>query len=131
MMDIDKFKFFNDHYGHSAGDTVLKQVAQRIAEAVRKTDVAGRYGGDEFLVILPDTALDASRLIAQRILQSIPPFVSGDTSVEVSLSIGIAGGSKETKISEVIEKADKAMYLAKQDGGKAIRIFENQDRKRT
>ena len=131
MMDIDKFKFFNDHYGHSAGDTVLKQVAQKISEAVRKTDAAGRYGGDEFLVILPNTAIDASRSIAQRILRSIPPFVSGDTSVDVSLSIGIAGFAKEAKISEVTEKADKAMYLAKQDGGKAIRIFENQDEKRT
>ena len=123
MMDIDKFKFFNDYYGHSAGDIVLKQVAQKISKVIRKADVAGRYGGDEFLVILPDITLDASKKIAQRILETLPIFNSDDNSVEVSLSIGIAAFSNETAINKVVEKADKAMYLAKQDGGKAIRTI--------
>jgi diguanylate cyclase (GGDEF)-like protein/PAS domain S-box-containing protein len=125
MMDIDKFKFFNDHYGHGAGDMVLKQVAQKISEAVRKKDVAGRYGGDEFLVILPDTDLEASKVIAQRILQSVPSFTEKDISVDVSLSIGIADRSSEANINEVIEKADRAMYFAKQNGGGAWRAFQN------
>ena len=124
MMDIDKFKFFNDHFGHGFGDRVLKQVAQMISENIRKTDIAGRYGGDEFLVILPKTTIDEAQIIAQRIIKSVSKLSIEDTLVEISLSIGIVKKLFEKEVSEVIEKADKAMYHVKQNGGNKISLFE-------
>ncbi len=117
MMDIDKFKLINDTFGHGFGDKVLNQVAQKISESIRKTDIAGRYGGDEFLAILPKTTMDEAQVIAQRILATTPKLTINDTLVEVKLSIGLACYSNEKEVSKVIEKADKAMYHAKQDGG--------------
>ncbi len=123
MMDIDKFKFINDNYGHSFGDKVLNQVAQKISQNIRKEDIAGRYGGDKFLVILVKSTMDEAQVIAQRILNSTPKFFIENTTLEVGLSIGIVKRSAEKIVSEVIEKADKAMYHAKQDGGNTFRLF--------
>lgn len=117
MMDIDKFKWINDSFGHGFGDKVLHQVAENILESIRKTDIVGRYGGDEFLVILPKTSLDEAHLIAQRIIETAPELTERDTIVEVRLSIGIAKYEKESDVNMVIEKADIAMYRAKQAGG--------------
>jgi len=122
MMDIDKFKLINDTFGHGFGDKVLNQVAQKISESIRKTDIAGRYGGDEFLVILPKTAMDEAQVIAQRILATTPKLTMNDTLVEVKLSIGLACHSNEKEVSKVIEKADKAMYHAKQVGGNKLSL---------
>ena len=124
MMDIDKFKYFNDHFGHSFGDKVLKHVAQKISESIRKTDTAGRFGGDEFLTILPRTTLDDAKIIAQRILNSVQKIKIEDTFVEISLSIGIAQQAEEAETGEVIEKADQAMYGAKRDGGNQFSLAE-------
>lgn len=123
MMDIDKFKFFNDHFGHSFGDKVLHQVAQKISESLRKTDFVGRFGGDEFLAILPRTAIKEAEIVAQRILDSVLLLKIDDVTTEISLSIGISRMLSEKEVSEVIENADKAMYRAKQEGGKKFNIF--------
>lgn len=123
MLDIDKFKFFNDFYGHSFGDKVLNKVAQKISESIRKTDIAGRYGGDEFIAILPGATIDEAQIIAQRILDSVFQLRLEDTSAEISLSIGIVKKSGEKEVNEVIEKADKAMYHAKKDGGKKFSLI--------
>ncbi len=117
MMDIDKFKWINDTFGHGFGDKVLHQVAQNILESIRKTDIVGRYGGDEFLVILPKTGFEEAQLIAQRIIDTTPKLIERDTLVEVRLSIGIAKYVNENEVRKVIENADKAMYHAKQKGG--------------
>jgi diguanylate cyclase (GGDEF)-like protein/PAS domain S-box-containing protein len=117
MMDIDKFKFFNDTYGHNYGDKVLKQVAQKITENLRKTDFAGRYGGDEFLVILPRTTINEAKSITERILNVVSQININDIKEKISLSIGIVKQLNEEEVSEVIERADKTMYNAKQSGG--------------
>lgn len=123
MMDIDKFKYYNDHYGHSFGDKVLNQVALKISENLRKTDFVGRYGGDEFLAILPNTSINVAKMISQRILDSIRHIMIDDSALEISLSIGVVMQTSEIEVSEVIEKADKAMYQAKQAGGKKYSVF--------
>lgn len=123
MMDIDKFKFFNDHFGHVFGDKVLNQVAKKIMENTRKTDIAGRYGGDEFLVILPNTTIEISKQVAKRILDSLTDIIIEDISAEISLSIGMVKHLSEKEVSEVIEKADRAMYYAKQGGGNRFCVY--------
>ncbi len=124
MMDVDHFKYFNDHYGHGFGDKVLKQVAMHIAKNIRQTDIAGRYGGDEFLIVLQRATLDNAKAVAKKILNSIREINIENTSEKISLSIGIAKQSNESEVSEIIEKADKAMYYAKQTGGDKFSLFE-------
>lgn len=124
MMDVDKFKFFNDHYGHGFGDKVLNQVAQKILKYIPETDIAGRYGGDEFLIILHRTTIDKAQFISKEILNSLHKISIEDTLVKITLSIGIVKQSNEQEVSEVIEKADKAMYHAKQTGGNKFSLFE-------
>jgi len=126
MLDIDGFKLCNDHYGHSFGDKVLSLVAEKISENIRKTDIAGRYGGDEFLVILPEATTDDSKTVAQRILKTVNQMVIGETQAKISVSIGIADKTNEKEVNDLIEKADIAMYRAKRDGGNSFRLFEEE-----
>ncbi len=123
MMDIDRFKLINDLYGHDAGDKVLARVARTLLAAVRKTDIAGRYGGDEFLAVLPNTGLRDAETIAGRILSSLQPFQIGQQSVPLSLSIGVAMHENGEGINELIKKADEAMYRAKKEGGGRYRVY--------
>ena len=125
MADVDKFKSINDNYGHSFGDVVLHSVAQKLAENIRESDVAGRYGGDEFVVVLSNSSPDEAQKIAQRILASVSKITAGELTPVISLSIGIACQSNETNVLQVVEKADKAMYNAKQEGGNRFCIMEN------
>ena len=123
MSDIDKFKYFNDNFGHSFGDMVLKRVAQAIAGCIRNGDIAGRFGGDEFLIVLPGAKQAEAQIIAERILHSIHRITVGDTTLDISLSIGIAGRQDEEELNRLIENADWAMYQAKQKGGNRFCIF--------
>lgn len=120
MCDIDHFKKFNDTYGHSCGDEVLKSVARLIQNQTRVVDVAARYGGEEFCMLLPDTDETAARHIAERIrigVQSIDIEYEGK-KLSVTISIGVAGYDPNRDLTgkSVIDRADKAMYLAKQRG---------------
>jgi len=124
MLDIDRFKYVNDHYGHGIGDRVLNQVAAKITENTRKSDIVGRYGGDEFLVVLPSATIESATAVAVRILNSVSQLTVDDVPGEISVSIGIASRSNEKEAHEVVEKADCAMYRAKRDGGSSFRLFE-------
>ena len=124
MMDVDHFKFFNDNFGHGFGDKILYSVAQKISENIRETDIAGRYGGDEFLAILPRTTVGGAQIIANRILDSVNKLMIDDNLTEIDLSIGIVKKSNEKGVCEIIEKADKAMYHAKQTGGNRFSLDE-------
>lgn len=123
MTDIDKFKSINDHYGHVMGDIVLHSVAQKLTENIRESDVAGRYGGDEFVVLLSKSTPEEAKKIAQRIITSVSGITAGEVTPVVSMSIGIACQSDEDNVLKVVEKADKAMYLAKQEGGNRFYII--------
>ncbi len=122
MLDIDDFKEVNDRYGHPFGDQVLVTIARLIREGVRQTDVVGRYGGEEFLIIMPHTEREAALLLANRILKAVAgyPFLSGMVSVHVTLSIGLAtypflDHGVKTK-NGLLSAADQALYQAKRTG---------------
>ena len=114
MIDIDNFKKVNDTYGHLVGDKVLKKVAETTKKTIRKSDVAIRYGGEEFLIILPHTDLEAAKIAAERIRKNIEKLdVDG---VKVTVSVGIADNSLSPKLEDLIRKADQALYIAKRTG---------------
>jgi two-component system, cell cycle response regulator len=120
VLDIDYFKSVNDTYGHDAGDEVLREFALRIRKSIRGIDLACRYGGEEFVVIMPETDLAVATTVAERLRRVIAgePFAiqQGARSIEVTISVGIAalGGSDDA--ASVMKRADQALYRAKRDG---------------
>lgn len=129
MLDIDRFKDFNDTYGHQAGDTVLKTVAQIIQENIRSIDIASRYGGEEMTIILPETELEGAKIIADRILISISKYafkINQETPC-LTVSIGlVCYPSNATIKSELIRKADLALYYAKHHGRNQVCVYSQQ-----
>lgn len=112
MIDIDKFKQINDNYGHSAGDKVLKTLAEMLSNNVRKIDYIFRYGGDEFVILLPDTDKNAAEEIRRRILKEVDKYNSTQNEIIFSISVGMYTGCPE-ETSEIIKVADEDMYQAK------------------
>jgi diguanylate cyclase (GGDEF)-like protein len=120
MMDIDHFKKFNDTYGHDIGDKILKLVASAIKEAARTTDIIGRYGGEEFTVLLPEAELDGAKIVAERIRENVAAKrlkteEYGELSCTISIGVAMLG-SDEKDIEELIKKADAKLYEAKESG---------------
>ena len=126
MLDVDHFKRVNDTWGHAAGDTLLRELAQRIESQVRASDVAARYGGEEFVVLLPNTEVASAKLLAERIRKAISktPFdLPGGESVTATVSIGISEvypGPDDSDLKTVgdslVARADVALYAAKSAG---------------
>lgn len=123
ILDIDHFKQINDTYGHDAGDKVLKEFADCISKSVRGIDLACRYGGEEFLVAMPDTDMAFAAIIAERLRHEIAgrKFIinGGRDSVEVTVSIGIAStenGPENDTAQKLVKRADEALYEAKTGG---------------
>lgn len=128
MIDLDHFKGLNDEYGHEAGDTVLREVAEVFTDALRNSDVACRYGGEEFVLILPDAGpaqvLQKAESIRQRISEKSFLF-HNHTLSGVTVSIGVAAaGTELTKGSEMLRSADRALYEAKRDGRNRVVVAE-------
>jgi diguanylate cyclase (GGDEF)-like protein len=122
MFDVDQLKRVNDQYGHEIGDQVLKHVAGVLGETVRSVDIPGRWAGDEFLVVLPDTGAVAARRLAKRLLANLrehPPAME-DPAVFAGLSAGVAQYKKDESAVDLVRRADKAMYEAKKAGGERI-----------
>jgi diguanylate cyclase (GGDEF)-like protein len=119
VLDIDYFKKVNDNYGHQCGDLILKNVADKIASSIRKTDCLGRYGGEEFCCILPETGLEVAQQVAERFRIMIQDMESilNDHTVKITISLGIAqlaeGMASE---KELFSRADEALYEAKRTG---------------
>lgn len=115
MGDIDNFKYINDTYGHEAGDLVLKSIAELINTNIRKQDTVGRWGGEEFLILLPDTTLKGGANIAEKLRQTIQDHKMSHSNYELSISItfGVSMYNKIKDINECIKEADKALYVGK------------------
>lgn len=120
LLDVDHFKSINDNHGHLAGDGVLREIAQRLRGQLRRGDVLGRYGGEEFLVLLPDTAAGPAAALAESLRASIAQtaVVEGDLQVQVSVSIGVADQQSNALASatQLLKHADEALYAAKRQG---------------
>lgn len=119
LLDIDDFKEINDRYGHLAGDTVLREIAARIRLCVRKYDIVGRLGGEEFLIILPNAQMTEARHIAERVWKRFreSPMDAEGRPHRVTASIGVAClTGEQSAIQEVLQKADERMYRAKREG---------------
>jgi len=118
--DLDSFKEINDTYGHQAGDEVLKTIADILRRAVRTSDVVGRYGGDEFLIVLPQTSLKGAQEMAERIridVQDTKFELPGGKSAGTTMSIGVAFyDGTETDIDALISRIDTALYVSKRSG---------------
>jgi diguanylate cyclase (GGDEF)-like protein len=115
IVDIDSFKGVNDTFGHSAGDAVLCEVARRLADSARIEDVVGRWGGEEFIVILPHCDVDGAVVVSERIRRAVsaaPVLVEEGVAIPVTVSIGCTDGVDE----RLIERADAALYEAKKTG---------------
>ena len=119
MIDVDRFKDYNDHYGHLVGDAILKEVSKTIKENIRQIDLVGRYGGEEFSIILTETGGKEAAYAAERIRQAIENrrIKIYDEELRATLSIGVAVFPKDaSEAGEIIEAADKALYRAKGEG---------------
>ena len=121
VLDIDHFKVVNDTYGHDTGDEVLRECAERISGQIRDGDMACRYGGEEFVILLPDTDIAFASVVAERLRVSVEttPFVINcvPDKLNITISIGIAGSETQSDTSEsLLRRADQALYRAKREG---------------
>ena len=126
MIDLDDFKQLNDTYGHEVGDTILKEVAAVLVQELRTNDVLARWGGEEFIAVLPNTPLESAVLIAERfrvaINKEVTPVISN--KLVISASIGVVSslihGKKKNELEGLINLADKQLYKAKSLGKNCV-----------
>lgn len=126
VFDVDKFKDFNNNHGHRVGDKILLHMARLVKETVRNEDFVARYGGDEFVVILPEAALPVGRDIAEKIRVGMSGiefklFKKSDTVVFVKLSLGVSVGRSDDSAADIFLRADKALYIAKENGRNQVK----------
>lgn len=128
IMDIDHFKQVNDVYGHQAGDEILREVACRVSEGLRSTDFFGRYGGEEFLIILLQTPLEGALVKAEKVRKEIRSlrFPNVSKTLKVTVSIGVAEYRQEEDIDETLSRADKSLYSAKRMGRNRVSAEERE-----
>ena len=118
MADLDHFKAVNDQYGHDVGDEVLTMLASRFTTTLRGGDRAARWGGEEFLLLIPSATVESAMVVAEKVRQAVvePAFTTSAGNLAVTLSLGVALIRQTESIDEVISRADKALYRAKQEG---------------
>jgi diguanylate cyclase (GGDEF)-like protein len=123
MVDADHFKAINDTYGHQAGDEVLRTISERCQRTLRSHDVFGRYGGEEFVVVFPETSLADAGAVAERLRAAVAdrPVQIGDQTLPVTVSIGLAAFAPGLDLEKLFQRADSALYSAKQDGRNLVR----------
>jgi two-component system cell cycle response regulator len=120
VLDIDYFKAINDTHGHDAGDDVLREFALRIKKSIRGIDLACRYGGEEFVVVTPETDITVATMVAERLRRRIATeafqIQKGLKTLEVTISVGIAALGNSDTAGTLLKRADAALYRAKRDG---------------
>ncbi len=126
MIDIDFFKKFNDTYGHQTGDLVLQAVGDTLHRSVKGADFPARYGGEEFVVLLPETTLENAIVVAEQLrvrisMRKIEDDTHPDTVLKVTASMGVGFATKQDTMQTLIRRADKALYLAKEEGRNQVK----------
>ena len=126
MIDIDHFKKINDNYGHPAGDDVLKKLAALFLSRLRRQDSVGRYGGEEFALILPNATIEASQKISDDLRRKFSQytFTANESTFSVTFSVGITCFGMQQTASQMIDQADQALYKAKKRGRNRVVVFE-------
>jgi diguanylate cyclase (GGDEF)-like protein len=124
IADVDFFKRINDTHGHSVGDAVLRQIGQRIQSTLRISDSVGRYGGEEFLLLLPRADINGGRDVAERVraIVAAAPIVESSVAVDVTMSLGVACGDPGATEDGLIKAADQALYRAKANGRNRVEV---------
>ncbi len=126
MFDIDHFKKVNDTYGHPAGDEVIKSIARQLSKLKRTTDIAGRYGGEEFGIILADTSPENAHIFAERLRQQVESTIvqHNGINIQVTISLGLRGFSIQADSHEkILAQADKALYQSKSGGRNRTTVY--------
>jgi len=120
MIDVDNLKRINDAHGHPAGDRALRQVVDRVTSALRPSDLVGQVGGDEFVVVMPETDLAAALQVAERLRSRIGDMPVDGTTVTVSIGVAASGPDVEEELEATLQRADAALYEAKRTGGNRV-----------
>jgi diguanylate cyclase (GGDEF)-like protein len=126
MFDIDHFKDVNDTYGHQAGDEVIRQTSRTLQRTIRKTDVAGRYGGEEFAVLLVNTEKDNAHILAERLRKRIEALTIQYDGMEIKFKISLGLAELDENLNdhtEWLEQADQALYYSKENGRNQTTIY--------
>ena len=123
MVDVDRFKSYNDRYGHPAGDLVLRELAGVLAASARASDFVARYGGEEFAVLLPDSRAADAAYLAERMRNKLNEAFFGEEKVTASFGCAEYIPGEMTK-AELIQEADRALYRAKRDGRDCVRVAD-------
>lgn len=116
LIDVDNFKSINDNYGHLTGDEVLKTLASFMSKRIRSTETIGRWGGEEFIIILPQASIENAALAAEKLRKQIPEIKFANLKEPLTCSFGIAEFKKDDTLDNLIERADNALYKAKELG---------------
>ncbi len=125
LLDLDFFKLVNDRYGHAAGDAVLCAFAGRVLDNLRSTDVLARWGGEEFLLLLPETSLDGALVLLERVRREVAELCveTANGEIRLTVSIGVAAGRVQETMEQVLEHADEALYQAKAQGRDRVVVY--------
>ncbi|MDT8716754.1 diguanylate cyclase [Clostridium sp. 19966] len=126
MFDMDHFKSINDKYGHQNGDDVLQKVGAIISDNIRKIDYFGRYGGEEFIIVLPDTNLQGAEAAAEKLRLKIEGARLLGEKMNVTVSMGVSSCFQASSIKELVERADKSLYLAKKLGRNRVQVWQEE-----
>jgi two-component system cell cycle response regulator len=129
LIDADRFKKVNDTHGHAVGDVVLRELARRLGERLRREDLIGRWGGEEFLVALPETTRDGAAAVAESLRAGAgdePFVVEGGVSLSMTISVGVAAWNDDV-VGDVVDRADRALYAAKAAGRDRVSLESLRD----